>query len=106
MERDDLSYDLDSIGFNRTYGLLSSRWKVYLICAIGNNTLRMGELKRLFSAISRVTLTRYLQELERDGFIRREVYPAPPLRVEYSLTEMGRSVLPILQQLLQWGAEY
>ena len=56
-------------------------------------------------AVSRVTLTKYLHELERDGFVQRIEYPAPPLRTEYSLTPMGLSLLPILQELAEWGEQ-
>lgn len=98
--------DIDQLAFNRTYELFSSRWKVYLLYAIDHSTYRMGELRRLFPMISRVTLTNYLQELERDGFVERTVYPAPPLRTDYSLTPLGISALPYLAQLIQWGATH
>lgn len=52
-----------------------------------------------------MTLTKYLHELERDGFVQRIEYPAPPLRTEYSLTPMGLSLLPILQELAEWGEQ-
>lgn len=94
-----------NIVFNRTYQLFSSRWKVYIICALADGKLRFGELRRLFSQISRVTLTVYLQELEQEGYLLREEYPAPPLRTEYSLTPMAREVLPLLLQLLEWGGK-
>ena len=59
----------------------------------------------LSQAVSRVPLTKYLHELERDGFVQRIEYPAPPLRTEYSLTPMGLSLLPILQELAEWGEQ-
>lgn len=99
----DSQFDMSLLTFNRTYELFSSRWKVYLVYAVGNNTYRMGVLRRMFPMISRVTLTSYLQQLERDGFILREAYPAPPLHVEYSLTPMGLSVVPLITQLIEWG---
>mgnify|MGYP001032525226 CR=1 FL=1 len=98
--------DIDRLTFNRTYELFSSRWKVYLLYAIGSEVYRMGELRRLFPMISRVTLTSYLQELEQDGFVERTAYPAPPLRTDYSLTPLGISALPYLTQLIQWGAAH
>ena len=79
--------------------MLTTPWKVFLILNIGEHTIRFGSLKLCLQAVSRVTLTKYLHELERDGFVQRIEYPAPPLRTEYSLTPMGLSLLPILQEL-------
>lgn len=97
--------DLSSNRFlmNRTHDILDSKWKIYIIYAIGDRVYRFGELRRMFSLISRLTLTHYLQELERDGLLNRVEYPAPPLKVEYSLTESGAAVYPIICQLLDWG---
>ncbi len=99
-------FDLQTMFFNRTYELFASRWKVYLIYAIGEETYRMGQLQRMFPAISRVTLTGYLQDLEREGYVSRLAYPAPPLRVEYSLTPLGLGALEMLRPLIAWGAEH
>ncbi len=88
---------------NRTHDVLSSKWKLYIIYAIGEKSLRFGELRRTFTYISRLTLTRYLQELERDDLIERLEYPAPPLKTEYSLTECGAALYPIICQLIDWG---
>ena len=90
-------FDLQTMFFNRTYELFASRWKVYLIYAIGEETYRMGQLQRMFPAISRVTLT---------GYVSRLAYPAPPLRVEYSLTPLGLGALEMLRPLIAWGAEH
>ncbi len=90
---------------NRIFPLLTTPWKVFLILNIGEHTIRFGSLKLCLQAVSRVTLTKYLHELERDGFVQRIEYPAPPLRTEYSLTPMGLSLLPILQELAEWGEQ-
>ena len=99
------AFDLNQMLFNRTYELLSSRWKVYLIYAIGEQTYRMGQLCRMFPNISRVTLTSYLQELEREGYVNRIAYPAPPLKVEYSLTPLGLDALGAITPLIAWGEQ-
>lgn len=90
---------------NRIFPLLTTPWKVFLILNIGEHTIRFGSLKLCLQAVSRVTLTKYLHELEQDGFVQRIEYPAPPLRTEYSLTPMGLSLLPILQELAEWGEQ-
>ena len=90
---------------NRIFPLLTTPWKVFLILNIGEHTIRFGSLKLCLQAVSRVTLTKYLHVLERDGFVQRIEYPAPPLRTEYSLTPMGLSLLPILQELAEWGEQ-
>lgn len=90
---------------NRIFPLLTTPWKVFLILNFGEHTIRFGSLKLCLQAVSRVTLTKYLHELERDGFVQRIEYPAPPLRTEYSLTPMGLSLLPILQELAEWGEQ-
>ena len=64
---------------------------------------RFGELRRRLDGITQSTLTRQLRELEADGFLHREVYPEVPPRVEYSLTSMGESFVPILQEMLAWS---
>lgn len=93
----------ENIEFNRNYQLLSSQWKVYILFALSEGPMRFGELYRLISRISRVTLTGYLQDLEREGYILRIEYPAPPLHTEYSLTSLALGVVPIIKELLAWG---
>ncbi len=93
----------DRFIMNRTHDLLTSKWKVYIIYFIGDRIYRFGELKRAFHFISRSTLTKYLQELERDGFLNKWEDASLPLRTEYSLTQLGTSVYPLLNQLVGWG---
>ena len=94
----------ENIEFNRNYQLLSSQWKVYIQFALSEGPMRFGELHRLISRISRVTLTGYLQDLEREGYILRIEYPEPPLHTEYSLTSLALGVVPIIKELLAWGS--
>lgn len=88
---------------SRLYPLLSSPWKIYLLLYIGQGTFRFGALKRAIPSISHVTLTKYLNEMERDGLLTRVRFPDPPLRTEYSLAPLGRELLPALVLLAEWG---
>ncbi len=90
-----------------TLDIIGGKWKPILIYHIGaNDKLRYGELKRLIPNISERVLSRELRELEKVNIINREVFEEKVLRVEYSLTSIGNEVLPILQQLTNWGNKY
>ncbi len=90
-----------------TLDLIGGKWKPILIFHIGNNgTIRYGELDRLIPSISKRVLSRELRELESSNIIKRKVFEEKVLRVEYSLTEIGTEVLPILNSLNQWGSKY
>ncbi len=90
-----------------TLDLIGGKWKPILICHIGSKEkLRYGELKRLTPSISERVLSRELRELEKSKIIKREVFEEKVLRVEYSLTEIGYEVLPILTSLTVWGNKY
>lgn len=91
--------------FNRVYPLLSSPWKPYILVRIGTEQIRFGALMRAIPAVSRVTLTKYLNEMERDGFLLRTKYPDPPLRTEYSLSPLGLDILPQIASILEWGRQ-
>jgi DNA-binding HxlR family transcriptional regulator len=84
--------------------LIGGKWKALILWHLAmDGTLRFGMLRKLFSKVTQKMLTQQLRELERDGLVHRKVYPEVPPKVEYSLTPMGQSVLPILQALNQWG---
>ena len=89
--------------FNYTLFLIGKRWKPVIIWKIKEGYTRFGDFKREIPLISEKMLTQHLRELEVDGFITRTVYPETPLRVEYSLTDFGKSILPVLQALHNWG---
>jgi len=82
---------------------ISSRWSSLLMMALAEKTYRFGELRRLVPDISQRMLTQTLHDLQRDGYVRREVFPTKPPSVEYSLTDLGRSMFGALQQLIQWA---
>ncbi|MGE7666382.1 winged helix-turn-helix transcriptional regulator [Ureibacillus composti] len=87
-----------------TLSLISGKWKITIIYYLSiNEKLRFSEIKRLFPKISHKVLTTQIRELEEDGIVHREVFPEVPLRVEYSLTELGKSLMPILLMMYDWG---
>ncbi len=93
------------IQFNRTWDMLSSRWKFYIVYLLAGGPVRFSALRRRCAAVSRVTLTSYLRQLEREGCVRRVVAGEPVRSVEYELTPLGRSVMPHVSALIDWGFE-
>ena len=84
-------------------GQVSGKWSSLLLMALGGGPMRFAELKRSAPDISQRMLTKTLKDLQRDGYIVRTVYPTQPPRVEYALTETGRSFLTPLQVLVEWA---
>ncbi|MFI3115286.1 MAG: helix-turn-helix domain-containing protein [Clostridia bacterium] len=90
-----------------TLDIIGGKWKPIIIYHIGNNPkMRYGELKRIIPSISERVLSRELRELENTGIIAREEFREKILRVEYSLTDIGNEVLPLLNALTLWGNKY
>jgi DNA-binding HxlR family transcriptional regulator len=88
-----------------TIEVLGGKWKPLILYYLMGGTRRFGELQRLIPQATRRMLTQHLRELERDGIVHREVFREVPPRVEYSLTERGRSLEPVLEIMLAWGRE-
>lgn len=86
--------------------ILGGKWKIEILYYISIRTRRFGELQRQIGEITQSTLTKQLRELEADGFISRYIYQEIPPKVEYSLTDLGKSFVPILDQMKEWGKEY
>lgn len=86
--------------------VISGKWSSLLVTALAEQPYRFGELRRLVPDISQRMLTQTLQELQRDGYVHREVFPTKPPSVEYSLTELGRSMHGALHVLLQWAQDH
>ena len=85
---------------------VGDKWSVYIIHVLGDaGTLRFNELRSRVEGISQRMLTVTLRGLERDGLVARTVYPEVPPRVEYSLTEFGRTLIPVLNAIAKWGRE-
>ncbi len=89
-----------------TLMLIGDKWKVLILRDLLTGTKRFGELKRSVGSISQKVLTAQLRDMESSGLISRRVYAEVPPRVEYSLTELGLSLRPILDAMRIWGEEY
>lgn len=89
-----------------TLMLISDRWKVLILRDLMQGTRRFGELKKSVGNISQKVLTANLRSMEDSGLLSRKVYPEVPPQVEYTLTETGYSLKPILDAMVTWGSEY
>lgn len=85
--------------------VIGGKWKPIIIWVLAEEPRRFGELHKMISGIALKVLSRQLKELVEDGIIHREVFPEVPPRVEYSLTEKGKSLTPIMRALGQWSTE-
>jgi DNA-binding HxlR family transcriptional regulator len=89
-----------------TLDLIGGKWKALILWHLGENILRFSELKKTLPKITQKMLTQQLRELEASGLVNRYIYTQIPPKVEYSLTPAGRSLIPILATLCQWGLNY
>lgn len=89
-----------------TLDLIGGKYKALILWNLSGNTLRFSQLKSVVPGATPKMLTQQLRELEGSKLIHREVFPVIPPRVEYSLTDLGRSLLPVLVAMRDWGAEY
>lgn len=89
-----------------TLNVLGGKWKLLILSCLLQETRRYGELRRLMPEITEKMLIQELRELEQDGIVQRTVYQQVPPKVEYTLTEHGRRVQPLLDSLLTWGHGY
>ena len=93
-------------GIDVTLAVVGGKWKASILWHLAQNTMRFSDLQRQFSHTTRKMLTQQLRELETDSLVHRKVYPQVPPKVEYSLTDKGRSVYPILEMMCEWGRVY
>lgn len=89
-----------------TLTLISNKWKILIIRDLLEGTKRFGELKKSVTNISQKVLTSNLREMEENNLLTRKVYPEVPPKVEYSLTEIGKSLSPLLDAMDEWGRGY
>ncbi|MCP1103304.1 DNA-binding HxlR family transcriptional regulator [Aequitasia blattaphilus] len=89
-----------------TVQLIGNKWKPIIIHHLLEGKKRFNELKRLLPNISQKILTDNLRALEEDGIITRTVYPEVPVRVEYELTDIGRRLYKVIDEMRDWGEEY
>lgn len=99
--------NLEETGFRYTMSLIQGKHKMFILYALMEyKVVRFNELKRYLKTISYKTLSSTLKELEADGLVHREEYPQIPPKVEYSLTERGQSLIPILDHMCEWGEKH
>lgn len=98
--------ELPACPVETTLMLIGDKWKVLILRDLMPGTKRFGELKKSIGSVSQKVLTAQLRDMEANGLVDRKVYAEVPPRVEYSLTEVGRSLKPILDAMGCWGEEY
>ena len=89
-----------------TLHVIGGRWKVLILWYLKEKFRRFSELKRLMPGVTQKMLTQQLRELERDGLVHRKVYAQVPPKVEYSLSPIGQTLVPVLMAMTQWGTQY
>ena len=98
--------ELPACPVETTLTLISDKWKVLILRDLLPGTKRFGELKKSTGNVSQKVLTAQLRQMEDSGLLTRTVYPEVPPRVEYTLTDLGRSLKPVLDAMWHWGEEY
>ena len=89
-----------------TMAIIGGKWKTVIIYHLRNNKLRYNELRKLMPAVTERTLSLQLRKLEEDKIIKREVkHEKPPLKVSYSLTKLGKTLIPVVKTIAKWGDE-
>nr|WP_197977811.1 helix-turn-helix domain-containing protein [Sphingomonas sp. CFBP 13706] len=87
----------------RAVGVLGGKWKLHIVYHLIRNVMRFGELQRAIPGVTQQMLTAQLREMEADGIVHRKVYAQVPPKVEYSLTEVGTGLRPLIDALVVWG---
>ena len=106
-KEDSGSFSEKNNTMNIALDIIGGKWKLMLLNKIREECpMRFGVLRRKLPHITQATLTAQLKQLERDGILRREAYAESPPRVEYKLTEIGKSLIPIMDSLCVWGEDY
>lgn len=91
------------LGIEATLEAIGGKWKPLILCHLGNGPQRPGELSRRIDGITQKMLTQQLRELERDGIVQRTVFAEVPPKVEYTITETGKSLREVLLTMSEWG---
>jgi len=104
MNKKNLS-ELENCPVTATMEVLGGKWKLLILHLINNDINRFGKMSMMLRDISKQMLTTQLRELERDGIIERVIFAEIPPRVEYSLSEKGKSLLPVIELMKEWGNE-
>ena len=98
--------ELPACPVETTLMLIGDKWKVLILRDLMDGTKRFGELKKSIGTVSQKVLTAQLRDMEEKGLLTRKVYAEVPPRVEYTLTETGSSLKPVLDAMWAWGADY
>ena len=106
MENISKAEKLPACPVETTLTLISDKWKVLILRDLLPGTKRFGELKKSIGHVSQKVLTAQLRQMEQSGLVNRKVYAEVPPKVEYSLTDVGYSLKPILDAMWTWGEEY
>jgi len=101
----DNAEELKACPITKALAVIGGKWKVIILYILRGKTLRFGELRKAIPKITQKMLTQQLRELERDGLVKRVVYPEVPPKVEYSCTQLADELSPILNNLCAWGAK-
>lgn len=102
----EVKAELPACPVETTLTLIGDKWKVLILRDLMPGTKRFGELKKSVGNVSQKVLTAQLRAMEENGLVHRKVYAEVPPRVEYSLTDLGKSLKPILDSMWAWGEEY
>ena len=103
---EDQAMELPACPVETTLMLIGDKWKVLILRDLMEGTKRFGELKKSIGTVSQKVLTAQLRDMEDKGLLTRKVYAEVPPRVEYTLTETGYSLKPILDSMVAWGTDY
>ena len=96
----------DNCPVEATLELIGGKYKALILWHLSQGILRFSELRQVIKGATPKMLTQQLRELEKDGLIHREVYPVVPPKTEYSLTDLGKTLAPILDAMCNWGRDY
>ncbi|MBL0742433.1 winged helix-turn-helix transcriptional regulator [Chryseolinea lacunae] len=102
----DIRAQLENCPVTATMSVIGGKWKLLVLHLINNDINRFGKMSMIMKDISKQMLTTQLRELENDGIIERKIFPEIPPRVEYYLTEKGKSLLPVIEGMKTWGLQY
>ena len=103
---DVYTYVPERCPFTATWRVIGEKWKGIIWWRLSNGVGRFGELQRAIPQVTKKMLTQQLRAMERDGIVKREVYAEVPPRVEYSLTDYGTSLAPVIESICEWGARH
>ena len=98
--------DLRDCPVKKTADVISGKWKPLILFCLKPGTQRYSELRRQISGPSHKVLTQQLRQLERDGIVARKIYPSVPPKVEYSLSRYGKTLIPVLNAMANWGVKH